>query len=187
MSLQCHLSVHVTAMSAVSTCHCSVICHVVNILVVPYSCCLLLHQCFCLSVCLSVCLFQPYRTTMLPCSCVQRTRCYRKTDRTSSASSHRDRHRTHDTAWIFVVCACAHCVCLCVCGGYVLVVQCVTVHGLGYAGTSGGTRGSRALYMHTTVSLNEAALFQCAWGCRVRRLVLRAVSGGWRGKWPIPL
>ena len=62
-----------------------------------------------------------------------------------------------------------------------LVVQCVTVHGLGYAGTSGGTRGSRALYMHTTVSLNEAALFQCAWGCRVRRLVLRAVSGGWRG------
>ena len=58
------------------------------------------------------------------------------------------------------------------------MVQCVTVHGLGYAGTSGGTRGSRALYTHTTVSLNEAALFQyCAWGCRVRRLVLRGIWG----------
>ena len=113
MSLQCHLSVHVTAMSAVSTCHCSVICHVVNILVVPYSCCLLLHQCFCLSVCLSVC-FSP---TGLRCCPAAASRGPGATERpTGHPAPH---HTGTDTELVTLhgslLCVHALTVCVCVC------------------------------------------------------------------------
>ena len=89
------LSVDVIAVSVVSTsslCHLSLVSgwkHTYSNSPCPYSTAY---------VCPSVCVWQPYRTMTLPCSCYQRTRRCRETDRTSTTSLHRDRHGIPDIA-----------------------------------------------------------------------------------------